>query len=215
LILAFVAHGGSKLAPEAVDSYQKVFIALPFELILGIAMGFVVVLAMASIQMAADAIAPMVGLGAAQLFDPQTQTQTTPIGEILRLMALLVAILGGFHRVVIGSLIESFRVIPPGTFLDPSLSTPVFLTLSGEALILCLRMALPVIATLLMVQVAMAFISRAAPAMQIFSVGFAVSLVVGLGVLFMAFPEMMQEMMVDISQVGNRIELVISSMAPR
>jgi flagellar biosynthetic protein FliR len=76
-------------------------------------------------------------------------------------------------------------------------------------------MALPVIATLLMVQVAMAFISRAAPAMQIFSVGFAVSLVVGLGVLFMAFPEMMQEMMVDISQVGNRIELVISSMAPR
>jgi len=215
LILAFVAHGGSKLAPEAADSFQRVFIALPFELLLGISMGFVVRLAMASIEMAADALAPMLGLGAAQLFDPHTQSSTTPVGEMLRLVALLIALLAGFHRTVIGTLIATFQVIPPGSFIDPSLATPTVIQLSAEALVLALRIAFPVMATLLLVQVALAFISRAAPAMQIFSVGFAISLSVGALVLYLAFPDMVREMLVDFSQVGPRMELVVTSMAKR
>ena len=73
-------------------------------------------------------------------------------------------------------------------------------------------MAVAVIALLFVTQVALAFISRAAPAMQIFAVGFAVTLGVGVFALVLTLPDTAREMLVQLSYVGHQVEMVASRM---
>jgi flagellar biosynthetic protein FliR len=154
------------------------------------------------------------GLGAASLFDPHVQAQETGITRILRLLVLLLAVLLGLHRVLVASVIASFRVLPPGSFIDPSLSTPVLVRISVDALSQGVRLALPVLAVLVVTQIALAFVSRAAPSMQIFSIGFAITLVAGGLTLFVALPDVALEIAADLSRVGTRIETVVASLVP-
>lgn len=212
VVLAFVAHGGANRLPELLDTTGKVLFAVPFELLVGAAMGMVVRLAMSAAEVGADAISPMLGLGIAAVFDPQTGQQDAILSRILTLVATFVAVLLGLHRVVLGSLIASFRVLPPGSAVDPSLAAIPLVKMSAAALLMGARIALPVVAVLLLTQLALAFISRAAPAMQIFSVGFAVSLAVGGVVFLVALPDMAREIASDLSHVGTRMEAVVVAM---
>jgi flagellar biosynthetic protein FliR len=85
--------------------------------------------------------------------------------------------------------------------------------MSSLALATGVRLALPVVAVLFMVQIALGFISRAAPSMQIFSIGFAALLITGGVVLVMALPDIGRELIADFSHVGDRIETVVSDVS--
>ncbi len=188
--------------------------ALAPEFLLGLAMGFVVRLAVAAVEIVGEAVSPIMGLGAASLFDPHVQAQETGITRILRLLALLLGVLLGLHRVVVASVIASFRVLPAGSFANPALPTPILVKISVDALAQGLRLALPIIAVLVVTQVALAFVSRAAPSMQIFSIGFAITLIAGGATLFIALPDLALEMAADLSRVGSRIEAVVVTLVP-
>ncbi len=71
------------------------------------------------------------------------------------------------------------------------------------------RWAIPVVAVLFMTQMALGFVSRAAPAMQIFSVGFAVTLVVGGAAIVIALPDIGREVIAELGRVGPRLEGVL------
>jgi flagellar biosynthetic protein FliR len=213
LMLGLVCHGGARIAPTALDSLGRIAVVAPTELLVGIAMGLVVRLSVATVEVAGDAISPLMGLGAATLFDPQAQAQETALTRLLRLLLILLALFLGIHRVLLGSLVASFHVVPVGSVVDAGLALPDLLRLSSGALATGVRLALPVVATLLLTQLGLAFISRAAPSLQIFSVGFAISLIAGTLVLLISLPELAREIEVDLSQVGVRIELVLTAMA--
>ena len=127
----------------------------------------------------------------------------------------MLALLVGVHRVVIGSLLVSFKLIPPGSVADARQSVPVLLEYSALALSAGVRLALPVIAILFITQVGLAFISRAAPAMQIFSVGFAVTLIVGVLVLFLILPDFAHEFLAEASHLTSQLENVLVAFGAR
>ena len=212
LMLAFVAHGVAHDAPKGVEELGAMVVAVPSEILIGLAMGFVVRCALAVVEIAGDIASPMLGFGAASLFDPHTAASETGLTRMLRLMALLLGFLLGLHRVVIASLLASYRVLPPGRVIDASAAALPMLQLTAETVEAGLRLGVPLIAVLVMVQVALAFISRAAPAMQIFSVGFAFSLVAGTAALIIALPDMAREMVVQLSYTGRRIEGLIAAL---
>jgi flagellar biosynthetic protein FliR len=212
LIVALVGHRYGQHA-EFSSVMQATFAVAP-EFLIGLAMGFVVRLSIASVEMVGDALSPIMGLGIASLFDPHTQAQETALTRILRLLALLLAVLLGLHRVLIGCLIASFRVLPAGSMTSPELTTPVLVRISVEALSLGLSLALPILAVLVVTQVALAFVSRAAPSMQIFSIGFGVTLIAGGATLFIAMPDVALEIAADLSRVGSRIETVVTALVP-
>jgi flagellar biosynthesis protein FliR len=178
------------------------------EFMLGLAMGFVVRIIISSAEIAGEAISAAVGLGAAQMFDPQNGTPSTLVTRIFRMLAVVLALGVGAHRVLLGAVFDSFRAVPVGLFHDPGAASPALLGLVGNAIACGVRIAIPVIALLFLTQVALAFISRAAPAMQIFSVGFAVTLGVGAFVLILTLPDTAQEMLVQLSYVGRQVEMV-------
>jgi flagellar biosynthetic protein FliR len=185
---------------------------VPTELLIGVAMGFVVRLSIASAEMAGDIASPLLGLGAASLFDPHAQVNETGLTRLYRQLVLLLALLLGVHRVLIGSLIASFRVVPVGTLLEPGLATPELIRISAAAVAAGLRLSLPLVAALLLLQLGLAFVSRAAPSLQIFSIGFAVSLIAGTFVFLSSLPEIAREIELGLSATGDQIEMVLGAM---
>jgi flagellar biosynthetic protein FliR len=214
IALAVVAHGPAGTVAGPATPAQLIF-AVPTEVIVGVAMGIVVSVVMSSAQVAADSIGPLFGLGIPSVFDPQTSSQSTVLVRIFTLMMSLLAVLVGVHRVVVASVLASFRVLPPGSVADPSVAALPLIKMAGEAMAQGMRLALPLAAILLLTQVALAFLSRAAPAMQIFSVGFALSLAVGTAVLVFTLPDIGAQMIMDLSGIGSRIEVVVASMMGR
>jgi flagellar biosynthetic protein FliR len=211
LALALAAHGASPVAPNVGSSSALVAFSVGSEFLLGAALGFVFRLLMAVAEIMADVVAPQIGFGAAQMFDPQTHSTQTALTSVFRNLALLLALLVGVHRVLIGAVLQSFRLIPPGAVSHAERSVPVLLALGSQTLDAGVRMALPVIAILFMTQVALALISRAAPAMQIFSIGFAVTLSVGTLVLVLVLPDFAQEFVAEASHTGARIETLFAA----
>jgi len=211
LLLAFAAHAEVGLAAAQQHSLEQMAFGVGGEFMLGLGIGFVVRLFVAIAEVAADLIAPMMGIGAAQLFDPQTKSMQNVLSTVLRNFAVLMGLIVGLHRIVIGGVLASFRIVPVGTFSNPALETPVILAMTTDALASGVRVAFPLIAILFMTQIALAFISRAAPAMQIFSIGFAVTMATGGLVFVLVLPDMGFELLTEVARSGSKIETLLTA----
>lgn len=182
------------------------------EFLFGAAIGLVIRFILAIAEVAAESFAPIMGLGAAQIFDPSSSSTGTVLSRVLFYLAVLIALLLGVHRTVLSAIISSFRVLPLGTVQNPGGAAEPLLLLSSAAIQTGVRIAVPILALLFITQVALAFISRAAPAMQIFSVGFAVTLAVGGVAIILTVPDMARELVAQLSYVGRQIEELAYSM---
>lgn len=211
VLLTLAVHGQAPIVPEVGESVSRIASAVGSEFLLGVAMGMVARLAVAAVEIASEQIGLAMGLGVAQIFDPQVHGSHNVLAGILRNFALLVALGVGLHRVMLGGVIESFRGIPPGSLISMASYGETFVSLGSIVFSTGVRLAMPILAVLLVAQVALAFVSRAAPTMQIFSIGFAVTLGVGAFVLTLALPELAQEISADMSQVQTRLDWVLSA----
>jgi flagellar biosynthetic protein FliR len=209
IVLSFLVHGTGEVAASILNAPELAAFSIFSELALGAAMGFVVRLALSAAEIAANSAAPLIGFGTAQLFDPTTGQTDTVLATLMRSLAIWIALLMGLHHVVIGTLIASFRAVPVGTLIAPSRAYPLLLQASSTILQTGLRLALPLLAVLFMVNIALGFVSRAAPAMQVFSVGFAFTLVIGGVVLALSLPDVARELTAEMSQVGSGMEAVL------
>jgi len=186
LLLAFFIHGPAVAADMREESTLMLGLALGTEFAVGVSLGFVARLVLAVAEIAGDSIAPIMGLGAAQMFDPSLGGQATVLTKLLRYFGSLVALSCGLHHLLLAALFQSFRAIPAGSLVNPIALTPSIVMMVSEMIAAGVKLALPIVAILFISQVALAFVARAAPAMQIFSIGFGVTLGVG-GLLFVLF----------------------------
>ncbi len=209
LLLTLAAHGEIGQVPISEGPVLGLAFAAGNELVLGLAIGLVPRLIVASIEVAGEEVAPMMGLGVAQIFDPMSHGNQNAITGILRNMAILIGILVGLHRVVIGAVISSFRVVPAGSIHAVSNLSEMILVLTNNAISTGIRLAIPTIAVLLVTQIALAFVSRAAPAIQIFSIGFAVTTAVGALLLILTLPDIGYDVAAEMSRAGERIEQLV------
>jgi flagellar biosynthesis protein FliR len=209
LLLTLVAHGDIGQIPVSEAPTEALAFCVATEFVLGVAIGLVPRLVIAAVEIAGEQIAPMMGIGVAQIFDPMAHGSQNVLTAILRDLAVLLGVLVGLHRVVIGAVIGSFRAVPAGTVHSVSNTTELILAMSGEALVTGVKLAIPLLAVLLVTQVALAFVSRAAPAMQVFSIGFAVTTAVGAILLIVTLPDFAYDVAADMSHVAERIEALV------
>jgi flagellar biosynthetic protein FliR len=211
LLLTLAAHGELGAVAVAQASVESLAFTAASELLLGVAIGMVPRLIIAAVEIAGEQIAPMMGLGVAQIFDPSAHGSQNVITSMLRNLAVLLGCLVGLHRVVIGAVIGSFRAVPAGSVQNVGNLTEMILALSGDAIGTGVKLAIPLIAVLLVTQVALAFVSRAAPAMQVFSIGFAVTTGVGALLLITTLPDFGYDVAAEMSRAGERIEALVLS----
>lgn len=155
------------------------------ETALGIAMGLAMRVVFAGVATAGDVIGLQMGLGFAQFYDAQSGGQTPVVGQFLGLLASLTFLSLNGHLVMLATLIDSFRAVPveaaPGQWL-------ALAEAGGMVMRAALLLSLPLIATLLVVNTALGVLARAAPQLNIFAIGFPVTLIAGFVALMLALP---------------------------
>jgi len=155
------------------------------EAILGMAMGFVLTLVLNAVVFAGEEIATAIGINFAQSFDP-TMGNTPVVSQFLNIMALMVFLTSGGFSAVVVMVTDSLRVLPPGSFhimdADKILQFAGVL-FQGAALI-----SAPILLTLLSVNIGLGALARTVPSLNIFAVGFTVTLILGFGLLIILLP---------------------------
>jgi flagellar biosynthetic protein FliR len=206
IFLLAAVHGLGDAEIDAVPSAGWAASNIATEFIIGLSIGMVVRLSVAAAEIAGGAIALPMGFSAAQAFDPTIGSTDSVLTRLFRNLALLLALIAGFHRVMLGTLVSSFRMVPVGSATHVEASFPIFVELCGHVLNVGLQLALPVLSVLLMANIALAFVARAAPTMQIFNVGFAVLLATGAAVLVISMPDLSRELVIGFERNARYFE---------
>ncbi|MCC6916755.1 flagellar biosynthetic protein FliR [Nitrosomonas sp.] len=163
-------------------------IVLMQQVIIGLAMGFSMRIIFTAIEMAGEITGLQMGLGFAMFFDPQQSGQVQVIGRFYGLLATLFFLAIDGHLQVITILAESFTTLPVGT---DGINTASFTALVDRGVMiftLGLHLALPVLTALLITNLALGILTRAAPQLNIFAVGFPLTLGIGLLVMSWVLP---------------------------
>jgi flagellar biosynthetic protein FliR len=186
LILAFAA---ASVAPASVplDSPHALAYALR-ETLIGVSLGLLLQLVFAAAELAGDAIGLQMGLGFAFFVDPQNATQSPLVGSLLSTVAGLLFLALDIHLLVIGGLMESFRALPIDAPLNTGLGLNAVAAAGADMFRIALSIALPALAALLLANLALGVLARAAPQLNLFAVGFPATLIIGALVLGPTLP---------------------------
>ncbi len=147
-----------------------------------------------------------VGLSQPSTLNPTLGTQDMVLSRIISLFALLLAVTVGVHRVALGMLLESFRAIPVGSAIDVSAPAMALFDLTVSSFSVGILLALPLLAVAFVVQLGLAMIARAAPALQVFSVGWAVLLAVGAAILVSSVREIGEGLMAHMGSLAAALD---------
>jgi flagellar biosynthetic protein FliR len=163
------------------------------QLFIGFTLAMIMQLATAAIVLAGQAVSGSMGLSMATMVDP-TMGSVPVVSAFFNILGTLVFLSIGGHLIVFGLLLESFTLFPIGK----SLMTPDLLgkmTAWGAMMFVAgLLISLPVVITLLFVNIGVGFVTKAAPSLQLFSVGLPAILLSGFIVLWMAVPSIINRL---------------------
>lgn len=160
------------------------------QVLIGAAMGFTIRLVFAAVQSTGDYVGLQMGLSFASFFDPASGGNTMVLSRLLNLFAILIFLAVDGHLMVIATLAESFHTLP---IADAPLAASGwhFLVLAGANVFSAgLMLALPLVAALLTLNLAMGILNRASPQLSIFAVGFPLTLLGGIMMLQQLIPHL-------------------------
>ncbi|WP_140629809.1 flagellar biosynthetic protein FliR [Methylibium rhizosphaerae] len=188
--VAFTAQATLPIAPTiALDSHQALN-ALLQQVLVGAALGFAARIVFAAIEFAGELIGLQMGLNYAAFFDPTTGGTSTASARFFGTMAAWLFVVINGHLLLTVAVVKSFESFPIGSEPLAFLTTLQPQVWGAEVFSLGLWIALPIIAMLLFVNLVLGVISRVAPQMQIFAVGFPITLSVGLIGMTLTLPMM-------------------------
>jgi flagellar biosynthetic protein FliR len=159
------------------------------QITLGVLMGLTLQVVVAAVLVAGQTISNSVGLSMATLIDPNTGNVPV-LSQFLIILSTLIFIGLGGHALLIGMVIDSFSTMPIGKSLLSASAWTGLAAWSSMMFLGALLTALPVVVTMLFINMGLGITTRAAPALNIFSVGFPALLLAGFAIMIMSLPSM-------------------------
>lgn len=187
LLSAIVAPTVAAL-PQMDPMSMTGVLVLAQQFIIGIAMGFAMRIVFTAVELAGELCGMTMGLGFATFFDPQSAGRSSAISQYLSLITLMVYLAANLHLVVLSTLVDSFTTMPVTAM---PVGGDLFRQLAGwggRIFSAGVQLALPVVAGLLITNIALGILTRAAPQLNLFGVGFPVTLTVGFLMLALTLP---------------------------
>lgn len=157
------------------------------QLLIGATLGLAVRIVFVVVELAGQIVAQQMGLGFAAMVDPQHGVQVPVVSQFYVLVSTLVFLGLNGHLVLVRVLAESFRTLPVGTWGITRDGLWGMVSWAGWLLANAVLIALPVMTALLVINLAFAVLNRAAPQLNIFSVGFPLTILSGMGVMVFMF----------------------------
>ncbi len=179
LLTAIVATALPEL-PRCRPLELDCWLVVAEQTLIGLIMGWIMQLVFQALELSGQLMATQSGLGFSSLVDPNTGVSVASLSQLYVMLATLLFLGMNGHLLMIEYLFHSFEVLPVG--LAPGLDMPWSELSRAGAWVFSagLVAALPVVVTLLVVNIALGIITRASPQLNIFSIGFPITLLLGL-----------------------------------
>ena len=158
------------------------------QILIGLAIGLAMQLVFAAVTLAGDLIGLQMGLSFAAFVDPQNAEQAPIVGGFLSLVLMLLFLAINGHLALIAAMVDSFRVMPIGPDGWRALDAMRLVQAGSGLFATGVALSLPVVGALLLVNLTLGVLTRTAPQLNLFAVGFPVTLAVGMVMLVLAMP---------------------------
>jgi flagellar biosynthesis protein FliR len=168
-------------------SAQGLFVLVQ-QIAAGLIMGFSIRIIFTAVEMAGDFAGMQMGLGFASFFDPQNASFTPVVAQFLGIIAALVFLSVDGHLYMLSAMSDSFRDFPISSRVPSANAFRTMAEWGGTMFSLALQFALPLIGALLITNLALGILTRSAPQLNIFAVGFPLTIAVGFTALMLTIP---------------------------
>jgi flagellar biosynthetic protein FliR len=189
ILTIFVMITADPTSPDIRLEFFSVFGAILTEAIIGGVMGLGVLVLFAALQFTGQLVGIQMGFAIANVVDPTTFQQVGVVSQFLNVFGLMLFLALDGHLIVLQALFESIQLIPLGTG-DPN--GPLIITemvrYGAKIFSMGLRIGLPVVCVVLLVNVGLATLARTVPQVNIFILGFLFTISMGMMVLGLALP---------------------------
>ncbi len=215
-MLALGVYPTLNLSPVVALELSLVSLApiLAAEVLIGVVIGIFALMPLVAVQIAGVATGQQMGLGLGQVVNPAADIEADQLGQILFMAALAMFIYLGGLDLMFGTVIETFKHVPPGGWgLD---RTPLDLLtgLLSSAFVMAVRIALPVLVMLLLESLSLGFLMKTVPSINIMTVGFPIRLLLGLFVLLASLGFAFQIVEEDLHHSADVITRWTGSISP-
>lgn len=210
VLLTVIISPGVAAIPAADPASLPGFLILIQQMLIGLAMGFAMRVVFAAIEMAGEVAGMTMGLSFASFFDPQTRARTSVVSQFLALIALMLYLATNLHLVLLSTLADSFNTLPitAGT-LNPQ-AWRELVNWGGRIFSGGVQLSLPIVAALLVTNLGLGVLTRAAPQLNLFGIGFPITLAVGFIMIYVTLPylgtpmtNLFQEAIMEIARISN------------
>jgi len=184
VVFPLVADQGLQV-PEGVFPYAFMMVR---EALMGMVLGFAVLLLFVGIQFAGQLAGLQMGFGIVNVIDPQSHGQVSIIAQFLNILAVLIVLSTDGHHLILQGLISSFDAVPLGGVEFKAPIAEKIILLSSQVFGIAIKISAPILISLLSISVALGVLARTVPQMNVFIVGFPVQLAVGMSVLVASLP---------------------------
>ena len=188
--LVYPLHKWPVIDPTSAQGLIEVF----NQIMIGATMGLILQVVVAAVVVAGQSIAAAMGLSMANMLDPNIGNVPV-ISQLLIVMSTLIFVGFGGHAILLGLILESFNSLPIGTNILNQAIYGRVLQWSSMIFLGAVLMALPVMVSLLFINVGLGVVTRAAPSLNIFAVGFPAMIMAGFIILI-----------ISLESIGGRIE---------
>jgi flagellar biosynthesis protein FliR len=214
LVLGYFIAAWVPLPPAPAMMSIAAVLAVLQEVAVGLMLGFVLQLAFAIPLIAAEQISGTMGLAIATSIDPASGAQSGALGTFFGLVLSLLFYATGAHLLWFELLIESYRLLPAGSFAFGAWRAQSVVMFMGYGLATAAAIALPVVLVLLLVQIVTGLIARSAPSLNLFALGLPAGVLAGIAALIIALPVMVGQMRGVIEATLEQSEALIAGEAP-
>jgi len=180
------------------------------QFLIGVTIGFVVRLVFSALEVAGELIGLQMGLGFATFIDPARSSPVPVLSAFLTTIGYLFFLSLDGHHLVIAALAQSFHALPPGRWPDGQLFMGIVQT-ARDVFASGLRIALPLVIVLIFTNLALGVMTRAAPQINLFAVGFALTLVIGGAVLAVQMNEIDGPMVRLMDLLRSRLDELVGT----
>jgi flagellar biosynthetic protein FliR len=188
-VLTFILAPAVSTMPEVAVGSPQGLLILVQQMIIGVSLGLTMRLIFIAVEMAGELSGLQMGLGFASFYDPINASHSAVVGQWIGMIAALVFLAMDGHLSMISALAESFQTLPVGSMMSAQGYYGVALW-GGSIFAYALQISLPVLAALLITNIALGILTRAAPQLNLFAVGFPITLAAGFFVLALAMPHL-------------------------
>lgn len=175
------------------------------EVLLGLALGFLVLMVFTAARIAGQLVDLQSGLMMSSVFDPQYGGQVTIFGHFYYLFALVFYLSVNGHHQLLAGLAGSLKLVPPGGAVFQAALIPEFTRLIYQMFMIAFQLAVPVVAVLIFSDLALGLLSKTVPQLHVFMIGMPLKVGVGLFIIYLIFPYFAQVLEMVFARMQNEM----------